>query len=82
MLLTAIHSQNRQEGLFLSETVESQSGECRLKSPIRIIGLLGRADEMMCSEAEKEEGELYTAMREKCASLGRVMLRMMRSPLP
>ena len=37
---------------------------------------------MRNSEAEKEEGELYMAMREKQDPLRRVILRMMRSPLP
>ena len=37
---------------------------------------------MRNSEAEKDEGELYMAMREKRDLLGRVILRMMRSPLP
>ena len=82
MLLMAIHSQNWQERSFSSETVESQLGEWRLKSPIRMIGSLGRAIEMMCSEGEKEGGELYMAMRENCVSLGRVILRVMWLPLP
>ena len=64
------------------ETAESQSGECTLKSPIRSIGSLGRAEETMCSEAEKEEGELYTAIRERCVLLGKVLLRVMKLPLP
>ena len=47
-----------------------------------MVGSGGRAFEVRNSEAEKVEGELYTAMREKWDPLGRVILRVMRSPLP
>ena len=39
MLLLAIHSQKQQEWLFSSVTVMSQLGECRLKSPTKMVGL-------------------------------------------
>ena len=47
-----------------------------------MVGLGERAFEVRNSKAEKDEGELYTAMREKRDPLGRVILRVMRSPLP
>ena len=47
-----------------------------------MVGSGGRAFEVRNSEAEKVVGELYMAMREKWDPLGRVILRVMRSPLP
>ena len=52
MLLLAIHSQKQQEWSFSSVTVASQSGECRLKSPTRMVGSVERVFEVRNSDAE------------------------------
>lgn len=47
-----------------------------------MIGSLGRAIKVLYSEAENDEGELYTAMSEKWDPLGKLILRVIRLPLP